>query len=99
MATKVLLEVQVKADDLAASYAGVHATLVETRKFPGAVQIEVIADPEDPSKLVVLETWESLEAHEKYTAWRATGDGVPKELIAVLAGEPVTRIFETRPAL
>jgi quinol monooxygenase YgiN len=99
MATKVLLEIQVKADDLAASYAGVHATLVETRKFPGAVQIEVIADVEDPSKLVVVETWETPEAHDAYTTWRATADGAPKELIAVLAGAPVTRIFQTRPAL
>jgi len=98
MATKVLLEIQVKDEDLAASYAGVRATLKQTRAFPGAVQIEVVSDLEDPAKLIVVETWESPEAYEAYTAWRA-GDGVAKEMIAVLAGEPVTRVFRTRPEI
>lgn len=91
MTIKVLLEVQLKSDS-AESYAGVHDTLEETRAFPGAVSLEVLIDDADRTKLVVVETWESIEAHDEYAAWRA-GDGVPTKLVAVLAGAPVTRVF------
>jgi quinol monooxygenase YgiN len=93
MAIKVLLDVQVKADDLEAAKAGIHDTLVQTRDFPGAISLEVLIDDADPARFVVIETWESAEAHDAYTAWRATPEGAPTKLAAVLAAAPVTRTF------
>jgi quinol monooxygenase YgiN len=49
-------------------------------------------DESDPTKVVVLERWESHEALTSYQQWRA-GDGVPHQLIAVLAGPPRSRSF------
>jgi quinol monooxygenase YgiN len=99
MAIKVLLEVQLKADSLEAGYAGVHDTLVQTRAFPGAISLEVLIDHTDPARIVVIETWESTEAHDRYTAWRASDEGAPTKLVAVLAGAPVTRTFAEAPQL
>lgn len=93
MTIKVLLEATAKSDLLEDSYAGIHATLEQTRAFPGAVSLEVLIDDADPAKVVVIETWESVEAHDAYVAWRATREGAPRALIAVLAGPPSTRVF------
>jgi quinol monooxygenase YgiN len=99
MAITVLLDVQLKPDSLDEAYAGVHETLEETRAFAGAISLDVLIDETDPSKVVVIEIWESAAAHDAYTAWRATKEGAPRKLIAVLAGAPVTRVFTVAPTL
>jgi quinol monooxygenase YgiN len=91
VAIKVLLELQLKAEPLQASYDGIHETLVDTRAFAGCIGVEVLINRADPAQVVLVETWESFEDHDAYTAWRATPEGAPKALVAALAGRPVQR--------
>ncbi len=92
MTVLVLLELALKPDDLSASYAGLEATLAETRNRQGAVSVETWVDESDPAQVVVIETWESHQALEDYRLWRK-GDGVPHQMIAVLAGPPRSSSF------
>lgn len=92
MTIHVLLQLDLKNDDLPASYDGVKTTLAETRNYPGAQSIEAWVDEQDASKVVVVESWESKEALQAYQSWRAS-DGVPHALIAALAAPPVSREF------
>jgi quinol monooxygenase YgiN len=92
MATTVLLDVQLKPDSLDEAYAAVHETLEQTRAFTGAISLEVLIDNTDPTRLVVVETWESDAAHDAYVAWRATPEGAAA-LGPFAAAAPVTRVF------
>lgn len=91
MATTVLLDVQLSSASPEA-YAAVHETLEQTRAFTGAIGLEVLIDNSDPTKLVVVETWESDAAHAAYTQWRATPDGAAP-MAAHAAAAPVSRVF------
>jgi quinol monooxygenase YgiN len=93
VAIKVLLELTLKADQLEDAYRGIHDTLVDTRAFAGCLGVDVLLNRENPAQAVLVETWETFEAHDAYTAWRATPEGAPKALAAALAGAPVQRTF------
>lgn len=96
MSMKVLLEVQLKPDGLDESYQGVHETLAETRTKPGMISAEVLVDETDPTRVVVVETWETAKDHDDYLAWRATPEGAPLKLAAAIAAAPITRAFIER---
>ena len=93
MPMKVLLEFHVKTDDLAASYAGIHETLIDTRAFAGNLDVEVLIDDADPGRVILVETWEESADHDAYLAWRATPEGAANALIAVVDAPLVTRTF------
>jgi len=93
MSIKVMLELHVKTDDLDASYAGIHETLVATRAFAGNVSVEVLVDHTDPGRIILLETWDTADDHDAYVAWRATPEGAATALIAVVDAPLVTRTF------
>lgn len=99
MTQKILLEVQLKSDDLDAGHAAVHETLEQTRAFAGAISLEVLVDDTDPTRLVVIETWETAADHDAYIAWRATPEGAPRALGAVVDDPPITRTFAPLSAL
>lgn len=88
-----ILELRLKSDDVEKSHAAVRETLVDTRKFPGCLAVDVLIDREDPAHLVLVEKWESAEHDQAYRDWRA-GDGAPVALIEVLAGPPELSTFE-----
>lgn len=69
--------------------------LVDTRAFPGLLELTELVDDTDPTVLVLSEVWESAEAEAAYRAWRA-GDGAVPALREVLAAPPVTRHFRRR---
>ena len=98
MTIRVLLEVHLK-DSSEESYRGVQDTLDVTVTRPGAISMVIAVDDADPSRIVVIETWESKEHHDTYEAWRATEEGAATELIAVVAEAPVTRTFSELPRL
>jgi len=64
--------------------------LVDTRAFAGCQGLEVLLDRSDPSKVRVLERWESLEHDLAYRDWRATE---PNVLEPFLAAEPGVTYF------
>src|SRR5262245_54151666 len=99
VAIKVLLELTLKSDSLEDSYAGIHDTLVDTRKFAGCNGVDVVIDRTDPAKVVLIENWDSFDAHQAYTDWRGTPEGRPAAMIAALAGAPVQRYFSDAPQI
>jgi quinol monooxygenase YgiN len=93
MSTTVFLEVTLKPDlDPAEVDRIEREVLVQTRAFAGNLGIEVLVTDGDPTNVVVLEHWESAEAHAAYVAWRATPEG-ENELGTLMAARPVTRVF------
>jgi quinol monooxygenase YgiN len=93
MSTTVFLEVTLKPDlDPAEVERIEREVLSQTRAFAGNLGIEVLVTDADPTNVVVLERWESAEAHAAYVAWRATPEG-HNELGSLMAGRPVTRVF------
>jgi heme oxygenase (mycobilin-producing) len=92
MSVTATLELRLKAEDLEQSYAIVHETLAATRAFDGNLGVDVLIDNTDPTHLLVVESWRSIEDDNAYRAWRATDAG-KSDLGSVLAGAPVLTIF------
>jgi quinol monooxygenase YgiN len=87
MATTAILDLQLKADSLETAHEVIHATLTDTRAFPGCLDVTVLVDSDDPAHVVVYETWKSIEHDRAYRAWRATPEGA-SGLGAILAAPP-----------
>ena len=87
MATIAILDLQLKAGSLDTAHTVIHATLTDTRAFPGCLGITVLTDSDDPAHVVIYETWESIEHDRAYRAWRATPEGA-SELGSILAAAP-----------
>jgi quinol monooxygenase YgiN len=92
MAITSILELQLKADSLETASKVIHATLTDTRAFPGCLGVTVLVDSGDPAHVVLYETWESLEHDRAYRAWRATAEGA-SELGSILAAAPKLSLF------
>lgn len=75
MAITSLLDIQLRPDAPADAETRISSILTQTRARPGFVSADVVRDLDDPRHLVVIETWESLEADDAYRAWRATPEG------------------------
>jgi quinol monooxygenase YgiN len=87
MAITAILELQLKADSLETAHEVIHATLTDTRAFPGCLGVTVLVDSADPAHVVAVETWESIEHDRAYRAWRATPEGA-SGLGAIVAAPP-----------
>ena len=90
MATIATLDLQLKADSLETAYTVIHATLTDTRAFPGCLGVTVLVDSDDPAHVVIYETWESIEHDRSYRAWRATPEGA-SDLGSILASRKLTQ--------
>ena len=75
MAITAILDLQLKPESLDTASAVLHATLTDTRAFPGCLGVTVLVDSEDPAHVALYETWESIEHDRAYRAWRATPEG------------------------
>ena len=87
MTTTAILDLQLKADSLEIAHEVIHATLTDTRAFPGCLDVTVLVDSDDPAHVVVYETWESIEHDRAYRAWRASAEGA-SALGSILATAP-----------
>ena len=88
MAIVSLLELTLRPEAVADAPAVIRETLVATRAFDGFLDVQVTVDATDPTHVVLIETWESLEHDAAYRVWRATPDGA-SNLGSVLASPPV----------
>lgn len=86
------VEFRFQPDLLDRAHEIVDELLVDTRAFPGLVEMEELIDIDDPAVLVMYEVWESAEAEAAYREWRA-GEGAVPALREVLAGPPVTKKY------
>lgn len=87
MPITALLELTLKPESVADAPAVLAQTLEATRAFAGNQGVEVLDDVDDPTHVLVLETWESLRHDDAYRAWRATPEGASK-LRELLAAPP-----------
>jgi quinol monooxygenase YgiN len=87
VAIVAILDLQLKAESLDAAPGIIHKTLTDTRAFPGCVDVTVLNDSDDPTHVVVYETWESMERDQAYREWRATAEGA-SDLGTLLAAAP-----------
>jgi quinol monooxygenase YgiN len=94
VAITALLDLQLKADSLESAYKIIHATLTDTRAFPGCLEVTVLVDSDNPAHVVVHELWESVDHDRAYRAWRATPEGA-SELGSILAAAPTLTLFTT----
>ena len=90
MATIATLDLQLRADSLETAHTVIHATLTDTRAFPGCQGVMVLIDSDDPTHVVIHETWESIEHDRAYRAWRATPEGA-SDLGSILAARKLTQ--------
>jgi quinol monooxygenase YgiN len=95
LASTAILELRIKPESVDESSEVLHRILAETRAFDGCLGVTVIQDSTDPTHVVAIEEWESLEKDAAYRAWRA-GDGAMPDLAALLAGPPSLTVGEAR---
>jgi quinol monooxygenase YgiN len=92
VAITAFLELQLKADSLEAANKIIHATLTDTRAFPGCLGVTVLVDSDDPAHVVLHETWESADHDRAYRVWRTTPEGA-SDLRSILVGAPKLTLF------
>ncbi|KRE80205.1 putative quinol monooxygenase [Arthrobacter sp. Soil763] len=88
------LDLTLKTEVLESAPEVLRETLADTRAFDGCLGVEVLVDKENPTHVVVVERWASMEQDAAYRAWRATEEGA-SGLGALLAAPPVLTHFET----
>jgi quinol monooxygenase YgiN len=92
VAITAILDLQLKPESLETAPAVLHATLTDTRAFPGCLGVTVLIDSDDPAHVVVYESWESIEHDRAYRAWRASAEGA-SALGSVLAAGPKLSLY------
>jgi quinol monooxygenase YgiN len=74
MVVIAILECHFKPEQVDAGIDWLRRNLVATRAFDGCLGVEVFKDRDDPSRVVAVEHWASLEHDRAYRAWR-DGEG------------------------
>jgi quinol monooxygenase YgiN len=77
-----------KADESERFYETLITALTETRAYDGCEGITTHRDLDDPSKIFMIEAWETRDKYLKYLAWREE-TGFIAALGPMLAGPPV----------
>lgn len=93
----VTLTLQIKPDLVDDFCAGMPATLVETRAFPGYIDVKMYRSADDPNRLIMIEEWESREAYRRYVDWRR-GSGAMDGFDALLTAPPQLDFWQARVA-
>lgn len=93
MSLLVMIEVQVKPENVPDIKSFLAKALPDTRAYNGCQRVDVYSDPEDSGNMVFLTHWDSRAHYEKYHAWR-TETGAPDQFGAILTGPPSRRYFE-----
>ncbi|MDH3602532.1 MAG: antibiotic biosynthesis monooxygenase [Candidatus Tectomicrobia bacterium] len=93
MSVVVLLEVQVKPEDVDNMKAYFKEILPDTRAYDGCQGIDVYGNLDESTNLVLYERWDSRQHYDNYLAWRAE-TGVVDRLGSMLSGPPSIRYYE-----
>ncbi|GAA1448004.1 putative quinol monooxygenase [Leifsonia poae] len=97
MTVTSLLDMHFAADHLDDGPRALLDILADTRAFDGCLGVQVVTDVADPSHVIAIEHWESLDHDDAYRAWRA-GPGA-SGLGAYLAEPPTLTRFADAVAL
>ena len=70
MACQILLEFRIKDGCHERLKEHFKRILPDTRDFDGCINLYMIRDLDDPSKVIVVEMWDTKEQYERYLQWR-----------------------------
>jgi len=81
-------------DDVCASFSD---NLETTKTFKGFQNVSIYRNAERPSRIILVEEWDSRADHEAYMAWRMQGDG-KAAFDAILETAPDLQYWDVRVA-
>ncbi len=93
MTCTVVLEVRVKKEHVDSMAAGFKGSFPDTRSFEGCIDLYATQSMDDPQSFVIVETWESRPAYEKYFAWRVARGDIDN-MKAIIEGDISLRYLE-----
>ncbi|MGE0483121.1 MAG: putative quinol monooxygenase [Gammaproteobacteria bacterium] len=92
MACQVLLEFGIKDgchDKLKQTFKEIVA---DTRDFEGCITLHMIRDRANPTRIIIVELWETQEHYEAYLKWRTErGD---MDILGPMMEDPSWRFFD-----
>ena len=89
----VTMELTLKAEAVEPFRAQVGDALVDTRSFPGFVDLSIHFHADDPNRILFLEEWKSRADYEAYVAFR-TETGMMDVMAAMLVQPPRIDIWD-----
>jgi quinol monooxygenase YgiN len=66
----ITFELRLKPETVAGFLAAIPKMLLETKEFDGFRSIRVVQHKDDPTRVLMVELWDSEEAYRKYIDWR-----------------------------
>ena len=93
MSVTVFLELNLKPENVDDLTSFMRDGLHYTRGFDGCNSISVQTNQDDPSNVVLVESWDAKEQSERYLGWR-TERGDVEKMGAWLTGPPSIRYFD-----
>lgn len=87
MSVTAILDVQFKPESLDEGLEVLRRELPRTRAFDGCESVTVVQDRDDPTRVLAVERWVSLDADAAYRTWRA-GEGAITEMPSLVARAP-----------
>jgi len=93
MGVLVLLEVQVKPEEISNMKEFMAEIIPDTRTYEGCQRIDVYFDTGDKASMVAVEYWDSRAHYDKYHTWRKE-TGVLDKIGTMITGTPSVRYFE-----
>ena len=93
MTCTVVLEIRVKEAHVGGMAQAFKDLFPDTRAFEGCIDLYATQHMDDAQTFVVVETWESRAAYEKYFAWRVARGDIDT-IKAIIEGDIGLRYFE-----
>jgi quinol monooxygenase YgiN len=90
----VLVEWQVKSQELSTTKALLQETFVSTLNFEGCQRYEVYENQDSPGDIVLLTQWNTRNQYTQYMEWRKE-TGILGQFGKTFANPPKIRYFES----
>ena len=97
MSVTVTLDLNLKPEAVEPFCTQLKEALVDTRKFPGFVDIYIHRHADDPARIILIEQWETRAAYDGYVAFRTEG-GMAAAMAEILTQPPTLNIWDHRVA-
>ncbi|HEY4652654.1 MAG TPA: antibiotic biosynthesis monooxygenase family protein [Pontibacter sp.] len=94
MATRVILETRIREDAVDEAKAFFQRVIPDARVYDGCLYSNMFQDEKEPTSLLMVEDWESLDHHRRYLNW-CTRSGVLREMLRLMSGPPSLRYYHT----
>jgi quinol monooxygenase YgiN len=92
MSVTVTLLFPTKAEESDNFWSALISVLPDTRAYDGCVSVTTHRDLDDPSKIFLIEVWDSREHQQKYLAWRVE-TGLMDAIGPMLAAPPTISAY------